>query len=339
MIRALIVLALIAAAAPASAQGTKAPPSDIPALKSAVTISGEIVRIRDLVDNAGAVGDAPIFRSPDIGTTGTVSVESVLAALRPHHLYLVDTRNLSEISVTRAGRLFALKDIEKRIARAFSGQYGLGEVKNLTVTLDATARPIMLDASASGDLQLMRASFDSRTGRFDVASDLPGASVGRRAPTRYTGTLVETAEAVMTMRALARGDTIKASDIAVERRPKAELGGELVASLDEAIGLVARGPLRAGHPLRRADLTKPEMVRRDETVTLIYEVPGILLTTRGKAIDAGAEGDVITVLNIQSKRTVQGVVSGPGRVTIMATTLRPQIAAAPQTLASSLTTE
>ncbi|MEA2994931.1 MAG: Chaperone for flagella basal body P-ring formation, partial [Alphaproteobacteria bacterium] len=35
-----------------------------------------------------------------------------------------------------------------------------------------------------------------------------------------------------------------------------------------------------------------------------------------------AEGDVISVLNPQSKRTVQGIVSGSGRVTVLSTTLR-----------------
>jgi flagella basal body P-ring formation protein FlgA len=336
MIRALAIAILLAAAAPASAQVAGAPHSDIPTLKRAVTVSGAIVRIRDLVDNAGAAGEAPIFRSPDVGTTGAVSVETVLAALRPHHLYLVDTQNLTEIEVARDGRLIALKDIEARIARAFAGQYGLGDVKNMVITLDAASRPITIDASG-GDLQLLRASFDPRSGRFDVAFDMPGAM--RRAPLRYTGTLIDTAEAVLLTRTLARNDTVKASDLAVERRPKAELNGDLVGSIDQAVGLVARAPLRAGQPLRRTDLMKAEMVRRDEIVTLVYEVPGILLTTRGKAIDAGAEGDVISVLNIQSKRTVQGVVSGSGRVTIAATTPRAQTAAAPQTLASRLIPE
>jgi flagella basal body P-ring formation protein FlgA len=51
-------------------------------------------------------------------------------------------------------------------------------------------------------------------------------------------------------------------------------------------------------------------------VTLIYEVPGIVLTIRGKAADSGAEGDVISVLNEQSKRTAQGTIVGPGRVLV-----------------------
>ena len=61
---------------------------------------------------------------------------------------------------------------------------------------------------------------------------------------------------------------------------------------------------------------KPALVQRDESVTLMYEVPGVRLTVRGKAGEPGAEGDVISVLNEQSKRTVQGVVVGPGRVVI-----------------------
>ena len=56
---------------------------------------------------------------------------------------------------------------------------------------------------------------------------------------------------------------------------------------------------------------KPEIVQRNEAVTLVYEVPGIVLTMRGKALEAGAEGDIVNVLNVQSKRTVQGTVSRP----------------------------
>ena len=60
-------------------------------------------------------------------------------------------------------------------------------------------------------------------------------------------------------------------------------------------------------------------------MTLVYEAPGMVLTIRGKANDGGAEGDVISVLNEQSKRVVQGMIIGPGRVAI--TTGSPRLAA------------
>jgi flagella basal body P-ring formation protein FlgA len=51
-------------------------------------------------------------------------------------------------------------------------------------------------------------------------------------------------------------------------------------------------------------------------VTLIYKAAGIYLTVRGKATEAGTEGDVVSVLNRQSKRTVSGVVVGRGQVSV-----------------------
>ena len=61
---------------------------------------------------------------------------------------------------------------------------------------------------------------------------------------------------------------------------------------------------------------KPEMIQRNESVTLVYRVPGITLTVRGKATEGGAEGDVITVTNEQTKRPVQGVVVSAGQVVV-----------------------
>ncbi|HMG79621.1 MAG TPA: flagellar basal body P-ring formation chaperone FlgA, partial [Xanthobacteraceae bacterium] len=71
-----------------------------------------------------------------------------------------------------------------------------------------------------------------------------------------------------------------------------------------------------------ADLMKPEIVARNDTVTIVYQAPGIVLTLRGQAQEAGALGDTIGVLNVESKRTVQGVISAPGRVTVNPVTTR-----------------
>ena len=70
---------------------------------------------------------------------------------------------------------------------------------------------------------------------------------------------------------------------------------------------------------------------RDQNVTLIYETAGLYLTIRGKAMDNGTEGDVVSVMNLQSKRVVSGVVIGRGQVAISVATPRlgPEANAAP----------
>src|SRR6202000_3083627 len=77
MIRALaLAIAAVATVAPAAAQSTG--PSAIPTLKRAVVVTSDLVRIGDLVDNAGAASDTAIFRAPDIGTAGSVTTDQVL---------------------------------------------------------------------------------------------------------------------------------------------------------------------------------------------------------------------------------------------------------------------
>ncbi len=313
-------LALLLAAAPAAALAADMLPAT-PVLRPAVMVSADIVRIGDLVDNAGAVADTPIFRAPDIGTTGSVSVQQVLDAIEPYHIYLIDTGTISQVEVTRAGRAIDLSDIEARIARIFTGRYGLGEAKNLSVTLDPSAQPVMVDPSASGDLMLKNAVLSPITGRFEVLFDVPGRSAARRLA-KFTGTVVETVAVAVTTHALAAGAIVRASDIAIERRPKSRVAAETIGAASDAVGLAVRAPVRAGQALRRADLTTPQLVHRDDEVTLVYEVPGIMLTTRGKALESGGDGDAIGVVNLETKRTIQGIVSGPNRVTIMATTRR-----------------
>jgi flagella basal body P-ring formation protein FlgA len=311
MIRtAFSLLLLAAAAAPAAAQTAA-----MPQLKREVTVSGDLVRIGDLVTNAGPAAATPIFRAPDLGRTGALPAQRVLDAVLPHGLIVVDARGITEVSVTRAARVIAADDIEARIARALTGRSTLGDPKNLKLVFDRDVRPIELEPTVTGDLAVARMSYDPYSRRFDLSFELADAGAARRA-WRYTGVAMETVEIAVPTRALARGDVVKTSDVTIERRAKSELTGEPVALANDVVGLAARRPVRLGAALRTADLMKPELVQRNETVTLQYQVPGVIVTLRGKALDSGAEGDTVSVLNIESKRTVQGIVTGPGRVTV-----------------------
>jgi flagella basal body P-ring formation protein FlgA len=318
MIRTLLSFALLAAlASPALAQATAVPAASTPQLKREVTVAGDIVRIGDLVTNAGAAAATPIFRAPDLGQTGALPAQRVLDAVLPFGLAVVDTRGITEVTVIRAARVIATDDIEARIVRALTVRHTLGDPKNLKLAFDRDVRPIELEPTVTTELAVTRMSYDASARRFDLTFELPENGGARRA-WRYTGTAVETVEVAVPTRALARGDVVRASDVSIARRPKSEVSGEPPAAPNEVIGLSARRPVRLGAPLRVADLMKPELVQRNETVTLQYLVPGVVLTLRGKALESGAEGDTVSVLNIQSKRTVQGTVSGLGRVTVNA---------------------
>jgi flagellar basal body P-ring formation protein FlgA len=304
----------VAFAATAAAQNA------VPALRANVTVTGDVVRIGDLIENAGPAADVPIFRAPDLGTRGVVAADRVIEAAESHQLIGIDTRGLSEVVVARASRAITAQEISARIAQALEGQYGFGEARNILITFDRSVHTLNVESGASGELQVLTLAYDTRSARFDATLDLPSSVALRRQSTHFFGSAVETINAVTIERPLERGEVIKASDLAIQRRPKAE--GPAITAIDAVAGLAARHPLRPGQALYEADLMKPMIVQRNDTVSIIYEAPGLTLTLRGQAQDAGALGDTIGVLNVQSKRVVQGIITGPGRVQILGVATR-----------------
>ncbi|UWU90477.1 flagellar basal body P-ring formation chaperone FlgA [Bradyrhizobium sp. CB1015] len=286
-----------------------------PTLRASVTVTSDVVRVGDLIDNAGSAALIPVYRSPDLGTTGTLTVGQVLSVLRAKQVIGVMTGDIKEVQVTRLARTLASKDIENAVAAALERRFGLGDAANITITFDRNVAEMRLDASNNGALQPVATRFDARSGRFDIAFEI--ANDGNAAPTklRFTGTAIETVEVAVLTRDIDRAELLKSSDLSLERRPKAEVAGE-PASRDRSIGMQLRRGMRAGTPIRAADLVRPDFVVRDQAVTIIYQVPGLYLTTRGKAIESGAEGDTVSVLNLQSKRTLTGIVTGRGQVTV-----------------------
>ncbi|WP_179737883.1 MULTISPECIES: flagellar basal body P-ring formation chaperone FlgA [unclassified Bradyrhizobium] len=306
-ISALLALALPAAAADDFIAS--------PTLRASVTVTSDVVRVGDLIDNAGSAALIPVYRSPDLGTTGTLTVAQVLSVLRAKQVIGVMTGDLKEVQVTRLARTLANKDLETAVASALERRFGLGDAANITVTFDRGVAEMRLDASNSGTLQPVATRYDARSGRFDIAFEIANDNNPAATKLRFTGTAIETVEVAVLTRDIERLDLLKSSDVTLERRPKAEVTGE-PASRDRSVGMQLRRPMRAGTPLRAADIVKPDFVVRDQNVTIIYQVPGLYLTSRGKAIESGAEGDTVSVLNVQSKRTLIGVVTGRGQVTI-----------------------
>src|SRR5258705_10151087 len=96
----LLATALLAASIAAALAQTSADIIVAPVLRANVTVSGDLVRVGDLVDNAGSAGAIAVYRAPDLGTTGSLPVAQALSSLRAHQVIGVDARDLKEISVT-----------------------------------------------------------------------------------------------------------------------------------------------------------------------------------------------------------------------------------------------
>jgi flagella basal body P-ring formation protein FlgA len=333
LLRPLLLAVALIAAIPAPALAGPGDASDgnsdaatiaLPVLRGSVTVTSDVVRVGDVIDNAGTFGQIAIYRAPDLGTTGTLPTAQVIAALRAHQVIGVDTKDLKDITVTRLARNVDAKDIQDAVAHAIERRGSLGDAANLSLTFDRDVQDVHLDAYNTGAMQPIAVRYDSRSTRFDVTFEISNDVNAAPTRLRFTGSAIETVEAAILTRNVERADVLKSSDIIVERRPKLEVGND-AAARGSAVGMQVRRPMHAGQALRIADLAKPDLVQRDQGVTVIYQSAGLYLTTRGKALDSGTEGDVVNVVNLQSKRTVTGVVTGRGQVTIQIATPQPVV--------------
>ncbi len=257
--KTILTLALLLVIPAAAAAQTAGDTPLAPALKQNVIVTNDLVRIGDLVENAGASAQIAIFRAPDLGSTGTVAVARIVEAVRAHDVFAINTRGLNEITVTRASRSIVNKDIEERIASAIASQFRMGEAKNIGITFDRDVSSIQAEPGNNADLRCTRLSFDPRSGRFDATLDLPGSNAVRRGSLRFTGIAAEVVDAAVLTRSVARGEVLRTNDIVIERKPKRELAGR------ECLRLEPRG--RHGcacAPARRPD---PAPRRPDETRT------------------------------------------------------------------------
>ena len=291
-----------------------------PVLRLEVAVSGEVVKLGDLFQHAGRFADVPVFRSPDPGHTGQVPAWRIIEAARRVGLEPETGDRNREVSITRDARILPLAEMEERIATALASSLGLTDSTRVQVAFDRGTRPIAVEKEVTGGLDILRIEHDARTGRFEAVLGIGGSPrTDRNGGFRVQGTAVELVEYVVLARAIGRGEIIRASDLVVDRKPRTQLPAftlDTVISPGQAVGLAARRPLGPERPFRLADLMKPELVERNGNVLITMEMPGLSLTMRGRALEAGAEGDMIQVENLQSRKKLQATVTGLNRVSI-----------------------
>ncbi len=119
-----------------------------------------------------------------------------------------------------------------------------------------------------------------------------------------------TAESLVATRTIRAKSLVASEDLTLVN---ADLPGAL-SDPDLAIGLEARVAIYAGKPVRPGDLGPPTLVERNQLVTLIYQAGGLAISTEGRALARGSDGDAIRVMNLGSRNTVTGRIGPDGAV-------------------------
>lgn len=117
-------------------------------------------------------------------------------------------------------------------------------------------------------------------------------------------------------RTLQRGDLISATDLDWRAMPPDVLSKVSLTDEQQLIGAEARRRLSPGRMLTSRDVGAPLLVLRGKPVRVIYAEGGLKLTAVGTSRDDGAFGELIRVINPDSRLEIQGIASGHQEVTV-----------------------
>lgn len=112
--------------------------------------------------------------------------------------------------------------------------------------------------------------------------------------------------------------TIRPTQI-IEETDLAYAAGDLATGFDrlsDVVGQEARVALYAGRPILVGDIGPPAVVIRNQIVGLRYFANGISISTEGRALERGAIGDRIRVMNLGSRSTIFGQVLDDGTIEV-----------------------
>ncbi len=305
-----IVLSLVAAAL---ACGTAFAQS-APVLRKHISVQTDILTIGDFFDHAGAAAETPLYRAPDLGKTGHVPSEDIIARAMQAGLEMPAPVKMTNVVVHRQSLAITANHLEDLVALHLAERIGVTDSRNLEIRFLAKPETQHADPSSTQPFSISHLDWSERTGRF---SALVSIQTGLREKVlTLSGAAKELIEVPTLAGGLRRGEILSKSDIVMTRVARNALTGRVVQNFDGLMGMAAKRTLRSGGILRETDFEPPILVSRGEKVTIVYRVKGMLLTAQGKASSPGAKDDLITVVNLQSNRSIQATVVADGQVTV-----------------------
>lgn len=297
------------AAPPAESQPAAAA-SDV-ALRTQVAVSGDVIRLGDLFEGLADNADVAVARAPEPGAS--VAFEAAYLAQLSLR-YKIGWRPESRFEravVTRQSTVIDQDAIAYALRGAFARE---GLSSELDVAFDGTQRTVHVPSGQGSALTVERLTVDRMSGRFTAALSVAGSH-----KIQTSGRVTELVKVPVLADRLGPEDVIRAANLRWVTLRTDRLQGDIITDADTLIGMSPRRGLTPGTPLRANDVRPTIVVKKNSVVAMVYKTPYMTLSAQGRAIEDGAQGDTIRVINTATQRTVHAQVSGPGQVKIFPT--------------------
>lgn len=121
-------------------------------------------------------------------------------------------------------------------------------------------------------------------------------------------------DVVCASKRITRNTLITPEDLTTVSRNVSMMDETVIQDTDSAIGKMAKTTIQPGAILYNRHLKKPPLVKRGDHVTILARHGALQITAPGEVKNTGAEGDMIKVKNLMSRRVIYARVIHEGLV-------------------------
>lgn len=283
-----------------------------PAPRDQVVVHDYAVTLGDLFLNAGDKAGLPVATAPAPGEREIFDPARLKSIADRHGLAWEPSGRSDRVLVARASREVGAERLQSLIASAMTARDSSWRFE---VELDNRLQTIRLPTGTEDAISVEDLRVDTRNRRVSAMLAAPDGRQGI-ARQQVSGRLFEVVDIPVLGQPVMPGEVVTAADLDWTTVRTDRLRRGTVTDLRRIVGLTPRRPITPGAPIFQRDLEERIVVGKGAMVTIVYRTPNMTLSTVGRALDAGADGAAIRVVNTQSNRTVEAVVAGPDRVEI-----------------------
>jgi len=282
-------------------------------LQANTVVEDAMVRLSDVVTGALSKPDAGqvvIARAPAPGDRAVLTVQSVINIAFRNGVTVDNPAGLTRIYVQRAGIPVPQEVIESRLLDELRA---LGYDDTFQLRMQGRAVSFSVPVGTTPDVRVEGFQYDPRSGNFQARVSPMVNAEGLSSQAVY-GQAVPVVEVPVLSQRMGRNDVIGENDIVWTSMPASRTSADLAMDIDDLVGMSPRRTLPSDQPIRLRDLQEPVIVSKNAMVNMQVEIPGLTLTTVGRALEDGSMGSLIRVINADTHQTVTAVVIGPNQV-------------------------
>jgi flagella basal body P-ring formation protein FlgA len=277
-------------------------------LRQNVMVDNNLILLGDLFEGTGDKATIAVAYAPELGKKGFFDANWLYRVASGHGLKWRPLSMKQNVQVNRETVTIERDEIEDHILAALVDK---GADPRMTLELSNRAVQLYVASSSEAIIEVENASYDQRTQRFSAHISTPGSKA-----VRVTGRMQKMLNLPVLNRRMLKNEVIRADDIIWIKSPSKRVQNDIILHVDDLIGRTPKRGLRAGALIRSSEVQRPILVKKGSLVTMVLKTPLMVLTSQGRAVDPGANGDVIRITNTQSNKVVQAVVSAAGIASI-----------------------